>query len=157
MLKKILTLSLVCACAVCFSACGNQSESVPTDDEISGISVTDNFSDSVSVLINDYFDALKNHDHKKILEITTEDFQWNYDQTDFDNSVKYIINASADEIELGSIQNDNNVYTVPIKYTLEYSDEYSDGGGRYSYYDDFIIQETDGIYKISATLHKGAG
>ena len=155
MLKKLLILSVLCACVLCFTACGGQGERIP-NDEVSGVSVSDSFTDSVSTLINDYFDALKTHDHKKILEITTEDFQWNYDQTDFENSVKYITNASLDEVEFGSVQNEGNAYTVPVKYTLEYSEENSDSG-KYSYYDDFVIQENDGIYKISATLHKGAG
>ena len=157
MLEKILKLSAVCVCMVCFSACGNQGESVPTNDEISGVSVSDSFTDSVGTLINDYFESLKAQDHKKILEITTEDFVWNYDQTDFENSTKCITNVSVDEIEFGHIQSENNAYSVPVKYTLEYSDEYSDGGGSYSYYDDFVIQENDGTYKISATIHKGAG
>lgn len=157
MLKKFLILSVFCACLLCFTACGGQNEIVTSDDEVSGVSVNDSFTDSVSTLINDYFDALKAHDHKKILEITSDDFLWNYDQTDFENSVKYLTNASVDEIEFGSVQNDGNAYTVSAKYTLEYSDENSDGGGKYSYYDDFVIQENDGAYKISATLHKGAG
>lgn len=155
MLKKFLILSVLCACVLCFTACSGQGESVP-NDEVSGVSVSDSFTDSVSTLINDYFTALKTHNHKQILEITTEDFQWNYDQTDFENSVKYITNASLDEVEFGSVQNEGNAYTVPVKYTLEYSEENSDGG-KYSYYDDFVIQENDGTYKISATLHKGAG
>ncbi|MDD6489007.1 MAG: hypothetical protein PUG48_04225 [Clostridia bacterium] len=155
MLKKLLILSVLCACVLCFTACGGQGESVMTDDEVSGISVSDSFTDSVSTLINDYFDALKTHDHKKILEITTEDFQWNYDQTDFENSVKYITNTSVDEMEFGKVQNEGKAYTVPVKYTLEYSEENSNG--KYSYYDYFIIQENDGIYKISAVLHKGEG
>lgn len=157
MSKKFLIWFVLCACVLCFSACGGKNEGVPSDDEVSGVSVSDRFTDSVSTLINDYFTALKTHDHKQILEITTEDFQWNYDQTDFENSVKYITNASVDEIEFGSVQSDGNAYTVPVKYTLEYSDENSDGGGNYSYYDDFVILENDGIYKISAALHKGAG
>lgn len=156
MLKKLLILSVLCTCVLCFTACGSQGESVP-NDEVSGVSVSDSFTDSVSALINDYFTALKTHNHKQILEITTEDFQWNYDQTDFENSVKYITNASVDEMEFGSVQNEGNAYTVPVKYTLEYSEENSDGGGNYSFYDDFVIQENDGTYKISAVLHKGAG
>lgn len=163
MFKKILILSIAVLCVLSFSACNEkQPESTQSDDKISNISTNDSFKKDITNLINDYFNAIKAHNHQDILMCTTEDFKWNYNQTDFENSVRFLTDASIDEIEFEHIQNDSGKYTVPLKYTFKYSEEYTDengqSGGEYLFYDDFVITKTDNdSYKIFDTRHKGAG
>lgn len=160
MIKNKIKLFVFCICILCLSGCST--DTPETVDEVSGVSVSDSFTDGVTRLMDNYCQALKEHDYNKITECTTSEYEWNYNQTGFEEFSMYISDCSVEEIDFSHVQSDSNKFTVPVRYTIVYSDDYlSDNGstgGSYSYYDDFTVEKNDDdIYRISASQHKGAG
>lgn len=163
MLKNKIVILIACVAALCLCSCsGGSDEKIVSEDEVSEVSVEDNLAESTDELINNYFQALKEHSYQQMVECTTSDYVMNYDQTGFEEFVRYLTDYTIYDKDFSNINNNDNTFTIAVKYTLTYSDEYinedSESGGNYSYYDDFTIKKDDsGEYKISLVEHKGAG
>lgn len=158
--KKILAFIFGIS-VLCMGGCSNNTTET-TEENISTVSITEDFTETVTELIENYFRALKEHSHSQLTEYTTSDYIMNYNQTYFDEFTLYISDCTVDEINFGCVQNSNNKFTVPVRYTIVYSEDYitdnSNVNDDYSYYDDFVIEKTDDeTYKISSSEHKGVG
>ena len=162
-LKNKISVIVACTMALCLCGCnGSSDEEVVSDNEISEVSVESDIAESAEQLIDRYFQAIKEHNHQQMVECTTSDYSMNYDQTGFEEFVRYITDYTVYDTDFSSVGSNDDTFTVAVKYMLEYSDEYveqnSESGGNYSYYDDFVIEKDDsGEYRISSVEHKGAG
>lgn len=140
-----------------FAGCNNEQDI----DNIKDISTEEKFNQEISNLIENYFIAIKEHSYQQMTEYTNENYIMNYNQTYFEDFTRYITDYTVDEIVLDDLKNNNGTYTVSVKYTLFYSDNYiteeNSIGGNCLYYDDFTIIKNDENYIIFDVRHKGVG
>ncbi len=162
MLKKLLIIFTALSLILCLCGCNSNSgeEDEEKSEDVDLVSAGDELRDSIEAAVIDYFQALKSHNHQQLTECTTEDCVLNYNQTEFQDFVRYIEDFKIDEIEFDNISNIKAGYKISVRYTLVYSKDYSpenSGDEHYIYYDDFFIVNDNNKYKISEVQQKGVG
>ena len=159
-----LSVALICGVLLVMSACGEDTEGEDISaEEISYVSEGTETVESLKDVIASYFSAVVRQDYVNITRYTTEDFIWNYDETGFYDYSRYITDFSVTEIETGNITVRDGEYTVPVSYTLTYSEAHTDenGGvqeaGEYGYSRNFIITYKEERYLISDITERVMG
>lgn len=144
-------------------SCSDNPEEDMSGEDISYVSEGDETADLLVDVITEYLTAISEQDHVSIMNCTTDDFVWNYNETAFYDYSRYITEFSLMDTDREHIMCEGSEYTVPVSYKLTYSSAHnyengnSQAAGEYEYSRNFIIMYKEGKYLISDITERVMG
>ncbi len=154
-MKRLFTLLAVFSLVMVLCGCGEKEPAGSLIVEETGyVSVEGEKLESMKECIRGYLEAVSEHDHTRITELTEESFLYNYDETQFDEYCRYIDGYSLEAVDSGSISASDGSFRVPVSYSLNYYAPFTDyngvsqDSGSYIYSADFVLKETKDGFRI---------
>ncbi len=166
-MKKIflafLTGVILIGQVVLLCSCSYDSEKEMSGEDISYVSDGSEKADMLADVVTKYLSAVSQQDHIGVMSNTADDFIWNYNETAFYDYSRCIKSFSVKDIDREHIMCKGDEYTVPVSYTLTYSEPYTDengnsqDAGEYEYSRNFIIICKEDRYLISDITERVMG
>ena len=154
-MKRLFALSAALIIAALLCGCGEKEPAGSLIVEETGyVSVDNEKIEAMTECIRGYLEAVSEHDHIRITELTEESFLYNYDETQFDEYCRYIDGFSIEAVGRENISDSAGSFCVPVSYSLNYYAPFVDyngesqGSGSYSYSADFVLKETGDGFRI---------
>ncbi len=146
-----------------FCGCDGEQQEEQVSEEISYAELEDDISVQIKETIESYLSAVAEQDHLNIIEYTTENFVWNYDETGFYDYSKDISGFSVEQVDTEHILQSDDEYIVPVTYTLSYEFPFIDENGvsqnegDHMYDVDFVMKYDGEAYRIDSVSDRPKG
>lgn len=163
-LKALLCAVFSLVVLICFCSCKNEPVTESSYlHEISYLSRDEQRDNAIKDVLAQYFTAVSRQDHINVERVTTEDFIWHYNETEFEDYARYIESFSLDETDTEHITENNGEYSIPVTYTLSYREPFTNENGdeqppgEYTYDVTVTLKNTDDGWLISQISDRALG
>ena len=165
-MKQYLKTAVICIVILCtaavFCACNKQEEesAVPVVSYTSG---SDELNDELKDIAAQYFSAVPKQDHMNVARISTEDFEYNYNETAFLDYARTVEHFELGNVDMSRLVVEDDIYTVPVNCVLTINDYNTDENGneqetgKHEFCYIFSFKKTGEGYKINSITESAFG
>lgn len=159
-LKTAVICFLILYTAAVFCGCKGQEEESAAP-EISYVSSSDELKEDLKDIVAQYLTAVTRQDHNNVVRISTEEFEYNFNETAFFDYARTIEHFELTDIDMTRLLVEDDIYTVPVICVLTVNetstDENGNGQHQLEYCYSFSFRKTDDGYRIKAVSESAFG
>lgn len=135
-----LAFALLCGCAA--------PQEPVYEPEISYVSVDEAFSAELLEGVTQCLGAVAAHDHDAVMQCTTEEFIWNYNETGFNDYCRNIESITDISVDMEHITENAGKYDLAVSYYVTMLSDEIEGGGQQRC--GMVLEKSDNGWLVSS-------